>query len=79
MEDIHTDPCDNLIDPEFERGYGMASEEKQEIIDALKAKADKNVILINSLEEQVALLQDTIIKMNGYTVYRRDQINPLKF
>ena len=33
---------------------------------------------IDSLEEQVALLQDTIIKMNGYTVYRRDQINPLK-
>ena len=28
---------------------------------------------IDSLEEQVALLQDTIIKMNGYIVYRRDQ------
>ena len=47
MEDIHTGLYDNLTDPEFERGYSMASEEKQEIIDALKSDIThlKNLIV----------------------------------
>ena len=57
MEDIHTGLYDNLIDPEFERGYSMASEEKQEIIDALKS--------------DITHLKNLIVKMS-YDIYYED-------